>query len=149
MPHKPKPTTTPALIELAKKCTSSKDVIRTLFGTKHMPNPVERAEAKKIFLKEGIPWPSARGRHGKPKAAEKLTRVQRLAQEIAKMGNGEPYGGGPEPEGQPDPIPRTPVAFCPACGTGIYDSVDGPCEGCKRDLFIEIHTRTIFTVTAK
>ena len=147
MNKRKKPTTTPALIDQAKKCTSSKDVIQTLFSTKHVPNSLERKEAKKIFLKEGIPWPSARGRHGKPKA-EKPNRAQRLAQEIAKLGNGDPYTD-PDPEFPPDPIPRSPVAFCPACGTGIYDSVDGPCEGCKRDLFIEIHTRTIYTVTAK
>jgi len=148
MNKRKKSTTTPALIDQAKSCTISKDVIRTLFNVTRTPNGLDRAEAKKIFLKEGTPWPSARGRHGKPKAAEKLTRAQRLAQEIAKLGNGDPYTGH-APEGQPDPIPRTPVAFCPACGTGIYDSVDGPCDGCGKTLTIEIETIKRYKITAE
>ena len=144
MPHKPKPTTTPALIELAKKCTSSKDVIQTLFSTKHVPNSLERKEAKKIFRKEGIPWPSARGRHCTAKFGKAVS-----AKEVAKIAVPELIPEPPVITPIFHPIPRSPVAFCPACGTGIYDSVDGPCEGCKRDLFIEIHTRTIYTVTAK
>ena len=149
MPHKPKPTTTPALIDQAKSCTSTKDVIRTLFGITRTPNGLDRKEAKKIFAKEGIPWPSARGRKRKGefvvKKPHKESRAERIAREIRAMGNDKPE----ETPDRPDPTPRSPIAFCPACGTGIYECIDRPCEGCKRDLTIEIHARTIFSITAK
>lgn len=134
MPHKPKPTTTPALIDKAKSCTSAKEVIQTLFSITRTPNGLESKEAKKIFLKEGIPWPSMRGRKRKGKVVlQKPIRASEVAKTIADS----------------ILIPRFPVAFCPACGTGIYECVDRPCEGCKRDLTIEIHTRTIYFITAK
>jgi hypothetical protein len=193
MPHKPKPTTTPALIDKAKKCTSAKEVIQTLFTTKHIPNPVERAEAKKIFLKEGIPWPSARGRKRKgefvvkkvketkgkrqivsgqqnitltvsknldldklkadcadaiKKAHSELLRNEQTDHEWEKL-----IGIKTETvmaEGPPlDVIPRSPVAFCPACGSPLALSTIIICPGCGKGLDIEIHTRTIYTITAK
>jgi hypothetical protein len=151
--RKPKPTTTPALIDRARGCTSAKAVIQTLFGTKHIPNPVERAEAKKIFLKEGIPWPSARGRIRKGKAVEKKEAGPKRAYKRKTAEHPKEVElsltFGPTPVPKPEPNIDTAVAFCPACGCALYTSTILKCPGCDRELDIEIITRTIYSITAK
>jgi hypothetical protein len=162
MNKRQKPTTTPALIEQARKCTSAKDVIRTLFNVTRTPNGLDRKEAKKIFLKEGIPWPSMRGRIRKGKPVEKKVAGPKRAY---RKRNSLPLPAPEKPKevelsltfGQEEQTaPERPrstnmaaVAFCPACGCALYTPTIPKCPGCDRELDIEITTRTIYSITAK
>jgi hypothetical protein len=149
--NKFKPTTTPALIDKARACTSAKDVIQTLFSTKHVPNSLERKEAKKIFLKEGIPWPSARGRKRKGVVVKKVNAKE--ARETVAKTQSLPFNP-PDIESVhlSDDVPSRmdPVAFCPACGSSIFSVTPTQvCAGCGKNLDVEIKTSRFITVTAE